>query len=188
MDDKFNTIEEYLTFAFDFDQETRGSYLYQSAEIESLIEQIIAYHYCGDDVKKLNSFLSLVLSEINFNSKIRIFIKLLEKYPEFKRNFNVIKSSLENVRNFRNKLAHSKLDTSYKFIQQRHHKIRLIMHKDEKIQFLEITKKIMEQKYREIATLHIQLNGIGSVVSKGVIGMLHPMEQQHDSKKQEKPL
>ena len=80
MSREFNDLKEHLKFTFYFDEQTRGMYLYQSAEIESLIDQIVAYHYCREDSKKMNSFLSLVLSELNFNSKIKIFLKILENY------------------------------------------------------------------------------------------------------------
>lgn len=175
MKKEFNDLKEHLQFTFDFDQDTRGSYLYQTAEIESLVEQIIAYHYCSEDLKKMNSFLSLVLSQLNFNSKIKIFLKILEKYIEFKDEYPIIKTSLPNIQSFRNKLAHSRLDTSYEFIQRRQRKIRLISQRDEKIQLLEITEKLVKQKNKEIATLHMKLNKIANKISKGEVGILKPV-------------
>ena len=78
---------------------------------ESIIEQIIATHFCSDQAKQL-SFMSLIFKdgEITLSTKIRMLRKLLRQcYPDLYGEVSPLIRRLDKTRELRNKFAHSEL-------------------------------------------------------------------------------
>ena len=109
-------IISQMKFSLEFDEKTRGPYLFQAIWIDTLLNQIISYYFCTTDLKKQGMLIGLVLNEISFNSKIKYFLKILELYPKMMVKYPKIETKLDNIRDFRNKIAHSKLDDESKLL------------------------------------------------------------------------
>ena len=103
-----------------FDSLNRGMLLIVINSYESLIDNIIGIHF-QEEKKSRESFKSLVLNEagITLYNKIRLLVKILKIYhQDIWKNFEWINDDLEKMRDFRNTLAHSKLDISDEFLDK----------------------------------------------------------------------
>jgi len=170
-----NEILKQVEFALKLDEKTRGSYLFQAIWIDTLLKQIIAQHFCPNDYKKQGMLIGTILNDLTLNLKIKHFLRILELYPKIKSKHLKIKKKLENVRELRNKFAHSQLDTSAEFLSKKADYIRLIEYKDGKKNYYNITSQIIQAKNAEIAKLHFELNEIISDMTGGKLGKLVPI-------------
>ena len=168
-------IISQMKFPIEFDEKTRGQYLFQAIWIDTLLNQIISYYFSPTDQKKQGMLVGLVLNDISFNSKIKYFLKILESYPEMMKKFPKIETKLENIRDFRNKIAHSKLDTSEEFLSKKRNHIRLSYYKNGLLKHYEISESIRKEKISEIVNMHFDLNTILHHISNGKFGNLIPI-------------
>ena len=175
-------IISQMKFSLEFDEKTRGPYLFQAIWIDTLLNQIISYYFCTTDLKKQGMLIGLVLNEISFNSKIKYFLKILELYPKMMVKYPKIETKLDNIRDFRNKIAHSKLDTSSEFLSKKKNYIRLSYYKNGKLMHYEISESIRKEKTHEIVDVHYVLNDILNHISDGKFGNLIPMGNLDDKK------
>ena len=164
-----------MGFTLKFDEKTRGSYLFQAIWIDTLLNQIISHHFCPEDSKKQGMLIGLILNELSFNSKIKYFLRILETYSQIALKHSQLKKKLENVRKFRNKIAHSKLDTSAKFLSKKTNYIRLIYYENGRERYYNITEQLIKEKNAEISKLHFALNDILSDMTDGKLGKLTPI-------------
>lgn len=106
-DEQYQIIEKI----HEFDRNLRSRIIYQVIEIESNIEQIIAWHFCREESQHI-LFISLMFmdGQITFSQKITILKKLLrDSYPDIYKDVSSIFSQLGKIRELRNKFAHSKM-------------------------------------------------------------------------------
>ena len=90
----------------EIDYKIRGRYLVACAEIETLLTEIIARHFC-DTSHKRETLIELFVNErASLNRKIEILGKILNDYPAFTAKNGDIIVRLTKVRKLRNKLAH----------------------------------------------------------------------------------
>lgn len=124
---------DYLEFLYNLDTNYRGKFILISVWIERIIEDIISYIFFPneDDEAKRDKMISFILSRnLNFNTKLKVFQGLLEEdYKELFNEYDKLFKDLNDIKNFRNILAHSELDTSVKFLRKRYKdRIQLIYH------------------------------------------------------------
>ncbi len=83
----------------------RGRVITNFAFLEAAISDFIAHHYFQNSNLK-EAFLSEVMEEqyFNFDLKRRLFIKILEKYPEFRNKMKL--KQFQSMQEIRNILAH----------------------------------------------------------------------------------
>ena len=167
---KDEVLVKYAKLYFDRDRNIRGGYLFQSTWIESLLEEIIAYHFCPSDKKKRGQILSMVIPDLNFSSKIRIFLNLIKQYPKLLKQYEHFKDDLDNVRDLRNKFTHSMLDSSVNYLEKKTGKIRYIYYRNGHKQYFEITEQGFNKKINEIANLHEELGEIVKLLSQDESG------------------
>ena len=120
----------------------RGQFLTNSAEIESILGDTIAFHFFPDNRTKRDSFTSLMIHEsgIQFHVKIRLFIKILKLYHEkLFQKYKDLEEQLEKVKEFRNVLAHSRLNVEPNYIKKHPDLFRFEHYKDGKREFRIIT-------------------------------------------------
>ncbi|HZS73822.1 MAG TPA: hypothetical protein VFA69_04885 [Candidatus Nitrosotalea sp.] len=135
-----------LDHIYKFDSLYRGKYLIMSNWVEDTIGGLISEHFIPKDKNKRDLLYSLILINIPFNSKIRIFLQILERsYPSLNDKHSSLKQDLERIRNLRNRFAHSVLDTSDEFLEKKQYdRINLEFHKDGERKFHEITQKYID--------------------------------------------
>lgn len=172
--DEIDEIKKTLKFTMNFSEKVTGEYIFQAVWIERILKDIISYHVSNSPKSRAFLF-SIVLKEISFNSKIRIFLELLNEIPEITKNHPNLKKRLDNVREFRNILAHDQLDTSVKFLKTNPNYIRFRHFKNGKVKHYEITDKLYKEKIKEIAELHIELQNIARKISNNEIGNQTPI-------------
>lgn len=141
-------LEKNLEKYFKFDQENRGAFLVSATQGESFLDGVIATHFEIDDEEKRSLLLSLIISELSFNYKIRVFSHLMKNYyPEILHKYPNIKNQLEEVIKFRNKMAHRSIDSRtepvMKYVGK---KLSMIFHKDGKIHYELIDKRTFDEK------------------------------------------
>jgi hypothetical protein len=109
MEDKLQ--KKYVQMLFEHDRVIRSHAIYESTAIESLIENIVAWHFCPDAEKHLPFIgLMFVTAEATFSKKIEILIKILQNsYADILDDLPGLENQLNSVRKFRNKCAHNEL-------------------------------------------------------------------------------
>ena len=147
---KGSELEKKLIIYFKFDNEHRGAFLVSVTQGESFLANAIATHFEPNDKEKNSVFTSLVLTEISFDKKIKIFSHLLQSYySEILKKFPTIENDLKSVHKFRNKMAHRAIDSRVEFVMKyAGQKLSLQYHKDGKERYDIITKKDFEEKIR----------------------------------------
>jgi len=141
-------LEKKLTKYFKFDNEHRGSFLVSATQGESYLEDVIASHFESKNKEKRSLLISLVISQLSFNAKIRIVTHLIQTYyPKIQKEFPNLENQLESVRNFRNKMAHYSIDSrTERVMKYAGQKLSLVFHKNGKIHYQVIDKKSFEEK------------------------------------------
>ena len=103
--------KKYVQMLFGHDQVIRSHAIYEATAIESLIENIVALHFCPDTDKHLFFVgLMFVTAEVPFSKKIEILMKVLQNsYPDILDDLPRLEKDLTSARRFRNKFAHNEL-------------------------------------------------------------------------------
>ena len=104
--------KKYVQMLFEHDRVIRSHAIYEATAIESLIENIVAWHFCPDTEKHLLFIgLMFITAEVSFSKKINILIKVLENsYSDILKDIPRLANDLNSVRRFRNKFAHNELN------------------------------------------------------------------------------
>jgi len=131
--DNSSDEEKQIDKQYQLDREIRGSILEQAITIEGFVEDIIATHFCPD-LERRYLLHSLIIStpHLGFPSKVKILKGLLRIcYPDLLQNFPDVIDELDKVRRFRNRIAHSALDTTPEWLANKFtDRIRLVYYKD----------------------------------------------------------
>jgi hypothetical protein len=91
----------------------RGRFLNSVAVIERDIAVILTEYFCTEDEKKRALFFSKVAERISLNKKKEILIDIVKSdYPRYWKENKDFLTDLQNIQEFRNKLAHSVIDVS----------------------------------------------------------------------------
>jgi hypothetical protein len=94
----------------------RGRFLNQAVFIEMLLAEIICHHFCPDKQRRFQFFDSIV-SNMTFNTRVDVFSIILKSfYSDIEREYPDIVKQINDIRNFRNIVAHALLDTSSEFL------------------------------------------------------------------------
>jgi len=149
-------IWERLDKLYKRDVKYRGRVLTLSITIEHILSEIISHHFCSNEYQR-NLMFSLILTEsgLMFKKKILIFKKLMElQYSDLLKKYPELVDSLEDVRDFRNKLAHFMLDTSEETIRKNaKEQINLIYHKNGRKHPITISKDKFFKKWEACNTV-----------------------------------
>jgi hypothetical protein len=106
--------EEFQTCVsqmLELDRLVRSHVIYEAIALEGVIDNIISAHFCTDETKHI-WFQSLIFrdGEVTFSKKIIILKKLLSNcYPEIDKLVPSLTKKLDDIRDLRNKFAHSAL-------------------------------------------------------------------------------
>lgn len=158
-------LEKQIEDLFKLSADIRGTFLDQSIMIERLIDDIIAKHFCAEEEKRILLF-SLITSRFSFQSRIMALKTVLECcYPQlFEKHRNTIKN-LQQIREFRNKIAHSMIDSSIEFLEKKYNdRIRLVVYGKEK--HIVIKKDDMKKRLSDCSKAILALNEIQIKVIK----------------------
>ncbi len=143
----------------------RGKVLNYAVELELIIQDFLAYYFCGKSKKKRQNFLTLFIeSETTFNTKIKVVNKIFRNYSdqtEYK--FERVKSYLENIRKIRNIVAHSDI-SSTNFINNLNNKTGVFKQVYKESKSLSISEKVFDNFIAEAACLDFfieQINILG---------------------------
>lgn len=141
------SLEKQLESLFNLSTNIRGRFLDQVIVIERLIDDIISRHFCPEDYR-FHLLFSLVATELTFHSRIKTLKTVLECcYPELLgKHPNLIKD-IKKIKEFRNKIAHSMLDSSEDFLEKEYDdRIRLEFYRKGEKKYLVVKKDdIMER-------------------------------------------
>jgi hypothetical protein len=103
--------KKYVQMLFEHDRVIRSHAIYEATAIESLIENIVAWHFCSEAEKHLLfTGLMFVTAEVAFSKKIQILMKILQdSYADILNDIPGLENDLDSLRRFRNKFAHNEL-------------------------------------------------------------------------------
>jgi len=91
----------------------RGSFLNSVAVIERDIAAILTEYFCRIDEEKRELFFSKVAEKLSLQKKKEILIEIVKAdYPRYWEKNKQFLNNLQQIQEFRNKLAHSVLDVS----------------------------------------------------------------------------
>lgn len=103
--------KEYVQLLFDHDRVVRSHIIYEATDIDGMIADMIASHFCADQEKHL-SFKGLMFNtaEVSFSKKIEILGKLLKShYSDILKDIPGLIKKLNSLRKSRNEFAHAEL-------------------------------------------------------------------------------
>lgn len=115
-----NTIShERVTIYNELAAGKRGLILNQTVNLEMIIDYRIS-RYFAQTKDKQHELAQTVISGLPFNQKISVLLSLLEKYDEWIFEAHPkIKKDLDKIRAARNEMAHSWLDITVTFVENR---------------------------------------------------------------------
>ena len=91
----------------------RGRFLNFVAVIERNIALIMTEYFCTEDESKREIFIYKIAEAVSLNKKRNILIEIVKKdYPNYWEKNSKFLKDLEEIQEFRNKLAHSVVDVS----------------------------------------------------------------------------
>ena len=114
-------------------REIRGTSIDQAIWLDVLVTDILASFFCADTERRaLLSSDVLTGRDATFSGRVDVLRKIAEKwFPEFVANRSDLFDGLDKIRRFRNRLAHSHLDTSEAFLAKGYtDRIQLVFHED----------------------------------------------------------
>lgn len=98
----------------------RGRFLNSVAVIERDIAVILTEYFCPEDEEKRTLFFTRVAGNISLQRKKEILIEIVKNdYPRYWEENKKFLQDLNNIQEFRNKLAHSILDVSDEALARR---------------------------------------------------------------------
>jgi hypothetical protein len=160
----------------------RGKYLLRSAQLEYLIDEVIAHHFCRDE-KQHHILRSLVLIRTSISRKVTILTKILNTYDnDHIRKARKLLPNLKEISEFRNKIAHSMpyTDSNY-FRKVSDQPLHLVTYEDGKQAKLTISREKFEEKLREVsdAVKILAIIDIYVTIANGMI----PLKSKDEARK-----
>jgi hypothetical protein len=151
---KKEQLKRLYTLSFDI----RGKFLDQTIWIEVLISDILSRFFSHEEPRQI-LFFSLVAPKLEFRAKINILSTLLElHYPELLEGYPKLIDDINNIRKFRNKIAHAHLDTTDEFLKKEYtDRIRLIFFKKGKTVTMNLTKEDMGKRLSDCSKVVLAL-------------------------------
>ena len=113
---------DYLNFLYQKSSDIRGRIIDHSIHVEMSLSNLLAEYFCSDN-KKVGLCLSIVFNsgDLTFSSKVKILKTILDTAErELGIFYPKLIDNLESIRKTRNRVAHSKLDTSESFLKHKH--------------------------------------------------------------------
>jgi len=140
---------EQLKPLYDLSKEIRGSFLDQAIIVESFIDEIISQHFCPEKTRRILYF-SSVPPELTFHRKIKIFETILETcYPKLIERHSNLMKEIDEIRAFRNRIAHSILESSRNFLKEGYtDRIWLRYYKKGKMKRLVVKREDMKERLK----------------------------------------
>lgn len=114
-------------------REIRGTSIDQAIWLDVVVTDILASFFCADTERRaLLSSDVLTGRDATFSGRVDVLEKIAKKwFPEFVANHINLFDGLDKIRRFRNRLAHSHLDTSEAFLAKGYtDRIQLVFHED----------------------------------------------------------
>jgi hypothetical protein len=144
---------------YELSMHIRGPFMDQAIWIDVLIADIVTYYFCPDEGRR-----SLLRSEVfsgasSFSKNINLLKVVIEQsFISFKvQNPDLIKQ-LDELREFRNKLAHARLDTSPEWMAEGHtDRIRLATFKKGKAAYTVVTIEDSNKMLGKASVVLLQL-------------------------------
>lgn len=165
-------ILEQIQRLADMDSDSRGKYLIHATLIENIIDETLGYHFCPDNKIKREMLVATIVNDLSFSTKINNLLKILKTdYPKLYKNYPKLKKQLENVRELRNKLAHSRPDFSFSFLEQKTDYVRLVFYNNGKKVTQDMPFKFIHKKLVESSNILVQLAKILEEVSNKKVKM-----------------
>lgn len=91
----------------------RGRFLNSVAVIERDIAVILTEYFCTEDEGKRSLFFAEVAGRFSLNAKKDLLVEIVKRdYPQYSEEHKQFLTDLQNIQEFRNKLAHSVVDVS----------------------------------------------------------------------------
>jgi hypothetical protein len=155
-----NDRNEKVAKVIEYDMIIRGAYLAHVISIEGLVKDIILYHFCPDEDKR-KQFISLILNGRDYTpSGTEILEKVLDiHYHDLTQRYPKLIKDLNKIRQFRNSLAHSMLDTSDEFLAKNYtDRIRLVSNDDRgQTNYRDITRSEIDERLEDSIDIQFAL-------------------------------
>ena len=141
----------------------RGQVLVNCTEVESIIGDIIGFHFFPKKDKERSKRVSLTALLINesrlpFRTKITLFTKILKLYhSKLFQSYPKLEENLDEVRELRNVIAHSRLDVGFKFVKKAKDQFRFDHYKNGKKESKIITREQFRNYIKLSSSLVISL-------------------------------
>jgi len=151
----------------EFAAELRGKFLNKSAWIETLLGDILATYFCSD-VNRRGLFFSEVANDMRLSAKAALPDKILQhNFPQLRETHPRLKKRLDSLRTFRNRLAHSHIDTSeHALASKQSDEVTFIFYEDGKMKHQCVTRADAQHRAAEANQLQNDLIDIQRAVTQ----------------------
>jgi hypothetical protein len=94
-------------------RDLRGTFLNRVAAIERDVATLLTNYFCTEDESKREIFMAKVIGKMSLEMKRVVLIEIVKKdYPRYWDSHGEFLRDLQDIQEFRNKLAHSVIDMS----------------------------------------------------------------------------
>ena len=144
--------------------ELRGKFLNKSAWIETLLGDILASYFCSDVNRRV--LFSEVANDMRSSTKAALLEKILQhSFPQLREAHPRLKKRLDSLRTFRNRLAHSHIDTSEDALAaKKFDEVTFVFYEDEEMKRQCVTRADAKRRATEANQLQNDLLDIQRAV------------------------
>jgi len=148
--------------------ELRGNFLGGTTWVEPLLSDIIAGYFCGSSPRR-SLFFSEVAHRMPFERKSRLICLFLKhEFPNLHANYPNLERQLDELRGFRNVLAHAHIDTSEAALSiEVRDEVTFVTYKDGERRLLRVTCDDAATRADEANQLRDYLQTIQQTIARG---------------------
>lgn len=156
---------------FQLDKEIRAPFIINASYLDDFISRLITAHFCSNDERKEELFGTLMTDgTLTFKDKIDVLKSILERHYPNLVEFHIGKvdelfTKLDNIRRFRNRLAHAKPDTSQRGLDKVKKGILILFYHEDGIRKEQpVTEEFFREKVGECLSAYEMLKSISPYI------------------------
>jgi len=158
---------EHLNRVYEWSVRIRGAFMDQTIWLDTIITGILVLYFTEDTKKQSVLGEALTGRDFSFSARIELLEKVVKlSFPAFTSTHPQFFTKLNNIRRFRNRLAHAQLDTSDKFLAKGGEQIQLVFYEDGEEKHQIITFADAKLRLAECSQALVQLTELKDLVNR----------------------
>lgn len=149
---------EHLGKIYEWSVRVRGAFMDQTIWLDTIITGLLVLYFTEDAKKQSVLGEALTGRDFSFSARIELLEKVVKlSFPAFVNAQHDLFTKLDEIRRFRNRLAHAQLDTSDEFLAKGGEQIRLAFYENGEEKHQIITFADVRVRLAECSQVLLQL-------------------------------